>query len=329
MQKVSILVPLYGAERYIEECAGSLFAQSYTNCEYIFVNDASVDLGLERLRVTIAEYPHLAGRIQVIDLPTNGGVAAARNRALDAASGDYILFVDADDWVDSEIVERLISKRLECDADICNAWCESVDQKENRVVTPMGWLGSPMRHLKAVLGQSHLVSNHVRGMLIRRSLFEDHNLRFTPGVDFGEDYSLLPQLLYYSKRLATLRAPLYFYRTENEGSYMNNISERHILNYVEAERIVSNFVESLPQSRNLQYWLMLGRLNIKKWIFRRGVKPSRYDKLLFGVESPRITNPLLWLYNRALDGECRGLILLLSVVVNLRLFIRTLLFKRA
>ncbi len=328
MSKISILVPVYGAERYIDECARSLFAQSYTNCEFIFVNDASTDRSLERLRITAAEFPHLAAHIKIINLPHNQGVAQARNIALDAATGEYILFVDSDDWVDCEIVEKLLLRALETDASICNAWCESVDNNNCRQVTPMGWLSTPTRHIKAVLGQSHIVANHLRGMLIRREIFSAHNLRFTKGSDFGEDYSLLPQLLYYSKVLTTLTEPLYFYRTQNEGSYMNNIASRHILSYIEAQRIVANFIESLPNSSKFRYSLMLGKVNIKKWIFRRGVEAKQYDALLWGVDNPKINNIFLRLYNRVLDEKNKTLILLFSIIANLRLYLTALLSRR-
>ncbi len=328
MAKVSILVPIYGAELYIEECARSLFEQSYPKCEFIFVNDASPDRSIERLNSLAAQYPHLSERIKIVDHKQNGGVAAARNSAIEAATGEYILFVDADDWVDVEIVEKLLLAAIESSADICNAWCESVDSELRREITPMGWLTPPLSHLKAVLSQSHIVPNHLRGMLLRRSLFESHNLRFTPRVDFGEDYSLLPQLLYHSKRLSTLREPLYYYRTENSGSYMNNIGERHTLNYIEAEQIVSRFVASLPESRSLQGDILLGKINIKKWIFRRGDSAQRYDALIFGGAKPQIKNPILRLYNGAINRGDKSLILLLSVLVNLPLYIRTFFIRR-
>ncbi len=323
MNKVSILVPLYGAEHYIVKCARHIFSQSYANCEFIFVDDASTDRSLEMLKVTAAEFPHVASKLKIIELPINGGVAEARNQAIDAATGEYILFVDADDWVDTEIVERLAIKTIEEDADICNAWCESVmaDNSRQREATP--WLKGRRAHIKAVIGQSHIVPNHLRGMLIRRSLFTDNNLRFTPRVDFGEDYSLLPQLLYHAKHLATLPEYLYYYRVENQGSYMNNIAERHIKNYVEAQRIVSRFVLSLPDAHHYRRAVILGRVNIKKWIFKRGDDPKLYHNELFGSELIRpLKHPRLWIYDKIIDTKSLILITMFSVEVNLWLFVR-------
>ncbi len=322
MYKVSILVPFYGVELYIEKCARSLLEQSYHNCEFVFVNDASKDRSLERLKECLAHFPQRASQIKIVDLEVNGGVAAARNAALDNATGDYYLFVDADDWVDSEIVERLVLRAVESDAEICNAWCASVGANGEYTTTPMRWLSSPQKHLKAVLGQSHLVHNHVRGMLFRSSLFEDNKLRFTPGVDFGEDYSLLPQLIYHAKKLSTLPFYLYFYRIENEASYMNTIGERHILSYIAASKIVKEFVESLPDATRYISALELGQLNIKKWIFRRKVEPQQYDELIFGELPPKIESPLLRLYNRAINGGNSMVVTVMSIVVNLPLLFK-------
>ncbi|MFI3332533.1 MAG: glycosyltransferase family A protein [Rikenellaceae bacterium] len=324
MYKVSILVPLYGVELYIEKCARSLMEQSYENCEFVFINDASKDRSLERLKECLAHFPQRASQIKIVDLEVNGGVAAARNAALDNATGEYCLFVDADDWVDSEIVERLLLHTIECDADICNAWCASVGANGEYTTTPMRWLSSPEKHLKAILGQSHLVHNHVRGVLFRRSLFEENKLRFTPGVDFGEDYSLLPKLLYYSKRLTTLPFYLYFYRIENEGSYMNNIGERQIQQYIAASKIVKDFVESLPTASLYRRSLEVGQLNIKKWIFKRKADPKPYDELIFGELPPKIESPLLRLYNRAINGGNPMVVTMMSVVVNLPIYLQRL-----
>ncbi len=257
----------------------------------------------------------------------NGGVAAARNAALDAATGDYVLFVDADDWVDESLVECLMLRTQECDAQICNAWCESVDSKNHRWPTPERWLKDKRSHIKAIVGQSHIVPNHIRGMLFSRSLFEKQQLRFTPSVNFGEDYSLLPQLLYAAKEIATLPKYLYFYRIENSGSYMNNIGVRHIEEYVAAQKIVSHFIDSLPDATHYQRAKELGRVNIKKWIFKRGKNPKEFDKALFDGGSPKIKSPLLSFYNYVIDGGNPTLIKILSVVVNAPLYLRTMLRK--
>ncbi len=324
---VSILVPLYNVESYIEKCATSLFEQSYANCQYIFVNDATPDRSVETLQSTLANYPHRLDQTIIVTHPTNQGVATARNTALDTATGDYIIFVDSDDWVEHTLVEKLVDIATENRADITNAYCASVyrDGSFKSVKTP--WLPTSTQHLKAVIAQSHIVQNHVRGMLIRRSLFEDYSLRFTPKVDFGEDYSLLPQLIYYANHLDSLTEYLYLYRVENDSSYMNNITPKHARSYLKANRIVFNFVKSLPDAEQFNDSLTLGRLNIMKWIVWRGFPLDDYTDQIAGIDD-KIESPMLRLYLKSLNLRNRFAIKSMSIVVNLPLYIWVAIVKK-
>ncbi len=319
--KVSILVPLYNVERYISKCAFSLFAQSYENCEFIFVDDASLDKSVEKLMGVVRNFESRHDQIKILHHVKNRGVATARNTALDAASGDYILFVDSDDWIDESLLERLVERARRTDADLCNVWCRNVMSNGAEEFTPTVWIGDSRTHFRALLGQSHLAQNIVRGVLIRRSLFEDNKLRFTPSVDFAEDYSLLPQILYYANRLSSLGEYLYSYRAENVSSYMNTIGERHIASYIAANKIVERFVASLPDAKEYRKEIVLGRLNIKKWIFKRGYVASRYDKQIF-TSGVGTINPLLRLYNAAINLRFAPLVKLMSIIVNFPTYIK-------
>ncbi len=318
--KVSILVPIYNVEDYIEKCAKSLFEQNYTNCQFIFVDDASPDGSIAKLEALIERFPERETKI--VRHTSNQGVATARNTALDNATGDYVIFIDSDDWVDDTLIERLVDLAMAHKADITNAFCASAysDGTIKGVETP--WFETPTKHLEALIAQSHIVQNHVRGMLFRRALFEDNHLRFTPGVDFGEDYSLLPQLVYHSKSLASLTDYLYFYRMENEGSYMNNITPKRTLSYLKANDIVYRFILSLPEAEHFTTALVLGRLNIMKWIRWRGLPLESYLGSIAGAEL-HFYSPLLKLYEWALLGDHRVAIKLLGIINNLPVFITT------
>ena len=110
---ISIIVPVYNVERYLDECLDSLLEQTHRNIEIICVNDGSTDSSLRILERRASE----DGRIRVIS-QENAGVAHSRNIALDAAQGDYVLFVDSDDYIDVRTCELLLSNAHETDADI-------------------------------------------------------------------------------------------------------------------------------------------------------------------------------------------------------------------
>ena len=104
MLKISILTPVYGVEKYIEQCARSLFEQSYAPIEYIFVDDCTPDKSIGILQSLLKEYPERAQQVRIIHHDRNRGVGAARQTALMAATGDYLLFADSDDMLPEDAV---------------------------------------------------------------------------------------------------------------------------------------------------------------------------------------------------------------------------------
>ncbi|MBQ1779984.1 MAG: glycosyltransferase family 2 protein, partial [Bacteroidales bacterium] len=118
MYQVSILVPIYEVEKYIERCARSLFEQTYDNLEYIFVDDCSPDKSMEILEQVMEDYPNRKKQVRIIRHEHNRGLAAARNTALDAATSPFITHVDSDDYLSLDAIHLLVNKQVETDADI-------------------------------------------------------------------------------------------------------------------------------------------------------------------------------------------------------------------
>ncbi|MEG0697951.1 MAG: glycosyltransferase [Algoriella sp.] len=120
--KVSILVPIYKVENFIECCATSLFEQNFEHIEYIFVNDKSPDRSIELLKGVIEKYPHRKANVKIIDHQENKGLAGARNTGVENATGEYILHVDSDDYLDLNAIDLLYTKAVETNSDIvtCN-----------------------------------------------------------------------------------------------------------------------------------------------------------------------------------------------------------------
>lgn len=114
----SIIAPIYGVERYIVNCADSLLGQTYDNIQFIFVNDGTKDASIELLSKLIdKKYGALKDRIVIVN-KLNGGLPAARRTGMEYATGDYILHVDSDDWVETDMVEKIAAKAVETDSDV-------------------------------------------------------------------------------------------------------------------------------------------------------------------------------------------------------------------
>ena len=106
--KVSILVPIYNVELYIKRCIISLFEQTYNDIEFIFVNDCTKDKSIEILNSTLQQYPQRWEQVKIISHKTNKGLAAARTTALQNATGDYVMHVDSDDFLNLDAVEKCV-----------------------------------------------------------------------------------------------------------------------------------------------------------------------------------------------------------------------------
>jgi glycosyltransferase involved in cell wall biosynthesis len=120
MQRPSftIVVPVYGVEKYIRQCAESVLGQSYDAIQFIFVNDGTKDNSMRILGELIEEkFQHLKERILIIN-KENEGLPAARRDGVERATGDYVLHVDSDDWIELDTVERIAQKAMESDSDI-------------------------------------------------------------------------------------------------------------------------------------------------------------------------------------------------------------------
>ena len=102
--KVSILVPIYNVENYIGKCLDSIFIQSYTNVEYVFVDDCSTDNSLQVLKSKLTEYSIHSDKYIILCHTENQGIAQTRIDLLSEAKGDYIQFIDSDDWIEKDMI---------------------------------------------------------------------------------------------------------------------------------------------------------------------------------------------------------------------------------
>ena len=200
---VSILVPIYGVEQYIEHCAVCLFEQTYSNIEYIFIDDCTQDNSIGILLNIILHYPSREQNIKIIHHEKNKGLAGARNTAVAAASGDFVLHVDSDDYIEKNCVELLVAKQMETSADIVSSgiMCHK-GVKEFQWMTPND--SSHDYSLKLI---KRIVPVNIWGRLIRRRLYTDNNLYLNEGINMGEDYQIIPRLVYYANIIDVVDKP--------------------------------------------------------------------------------------------------------------------------
>ena len=273
--KVSIAVPIYGVENYIERCAKSLFEQTYINIEYIFVDDCSPDKSMDVLKKIIDRYPERAPFVKIVKHKKNLGLAAARNTGVNFATGQFIIHVDSDDWVEPELVQLCINKARKTGAEIIlyGIIHEYSNKKRIDLKTSINAnLLSPAEYLSQIITQK--LSNSVWGKMYSMDLYKKNNVKALENVNYAEDYSVLPLLVYYANRLAGLEDILYHYNCSNETSFTHTFNLKHLQNKLEAY----NFIKHFFLSKGLyEEEFIIELLQIYAWARRRSIV-SRIDR---------------------------------------------------
>ena len=208
--KFSVIVPVYNVEQYLGQCLESLQAQNYGDYEVICVNDGSTDSS----RDILAEWEARLPQMRVIDRE-NGGLSAARNTGLEAATGDYVVFVDSDDWVEPNFLECLNSSLITHHSSltpldmVCFA-CQRTDNEATDTLTEetaTGWEYYNRHALEARVVPFVCVWQRC----YRRQFLEDNNLRFLEGI-LHEDNEFTPRACLKAKAVKVILDVLYNYR---------------------------------------------------------------------------------------------------------------------
>ena len=205
---ISVIIPVYGVENYISQCLDSIINQSYQNLEIIVINDGTKDRSAEIAK----EYARKDSRIRVYDYE-NAGVSVARNRGLDLAKGDYISFVDSDDWLNSDFYKKLADALETNDADI--AKCSIV---ETDTVTEKNICFQKSKAKEAdfdlYFGKVGILWIVVWNALYKREIVTD--VRYPAGVNFEDNYGS-GMYIFKAKKVIELKDALYYYRYNTSG----------------------------------------------------------------------------------------------------------------
>ena len=197
--KISVLVPIYGVEKYIARCAESLFGQTYADLEFVFVDDCTPDHSIDVLRSVMARYPARQAQVRIIHNEKNSGIGAVRQKLIDSCTGDCLTFVDSDDYMPLDAISLLAAGMERSGADMVDGGWQRVTRDGISAVNKPYQGGDERRYLSLLLCQN-MVSNRMWGRLYRRRLFTDNGIRLVPGIDFCEDFSVMTRLMFYARR---------------------------------------------------------------------------------------------------------------------------------
>lgn len=233
---ISIIIPVYNVQEYLKECLDSVVNQTIQSKEIIIINDGSTDKSLE----IIEDYKNKYSFINVIN-QENKGISATRNIGVSVATGEYIAFVDSDDFIEKDMFEQMynVAKKENSDVVICNykiynEQAETVEMKE----------ADSTENIDNIEGLRRFLLNDIKAYLwnkiYKRELFNKYNIQF-PDFILCEDTPVVFSLFAKSNKITLLDSSLYYYR-QRQVSLTKNFSIRAIENILAGCNIMSDYI---------------------------------------------------------------------------------------
>ncbi|MCH5268708.1 MAG: glycosyltransferase family 2 protein [Lachnospiraceae bacterium] len=252
MAKVSVLVPVYNVADYLEQCLDSIIDQTFEDIEIICVNDGSTDSSPDILQ----QYCVKDSRIVVVN-KENGGLPSARNAGIDAATGEYLSFVDADDYIEPDMIEKLYSaaKRTKAEIVICGA---NIFPETPRASDWLYQTLSPKDAYYEECDEELLFENpasrpFVWRIFVSKDLIDRNNLRLNESIHIGEDNAFQFRIYPKAKGIAMISDKLYNYRWYRENSLMNSVVYKNVEKKCVAHiKMVLHVVEEWEKSGDIK-----------------------------------------------------------------------------
>lgn len=245
IRRTSVIVPVYNAEKYLHRCVDSILVQSFTDFELLLINDGSKDNSGK----ICDEYAAKDSRIRVFH-KENGGVSSARNLGLDNAKGDYIMFVDSDDYMFPQMCEHMVTTIESKNADLVVCGTTESGGGYWRPVADKDYTLIQLKDNFVELLHSELLSPPWNKIFKRAIIGEE---RFLEGVSFGED--LIFNLRYIEKcdKISFIRESPFFHEKDNVNSLVVKFNRNRLIDIEKVWTIITQFVPCKPSLYNKYY----------------------------------------------------------------------------
>ena len=254
---ISVIVPLYNTEKYIRQCLLSIINQDYGNIEIVVINDGSTDNSLQIVQELANNY-HDSLHVYTTQ---NSGVSAARNLGIKMSHGEYILFVDADDYLDKDCISYCYDLILNNQSDMAiipmpNKFHESSSKIVKKSYSFPTDVISGEESISRMLYYKIVISSW--GKLFSKKIINKHKLSFNTKLAYGEGFLFTIQYLNRIKKVAIGYKPVYNYRLSNSGSAMTNYKTRLVKDSLASQKLIQaeliNHKNNLQHALNYAYW---------------------------------------------------------------------------
>lgn len=234
---ISIVIPVYNVEKYLPRCVESILNQTYENWEAVFVNDGSKDNSLGILR----EYQNEDKRIKIID-KKNEGSGIARNTGMEQSKGEYLAFLDSDDWYEKDFLEKLYNNLKENNSDVsmCNPRMTYDDIQKNKNINVYHFGSIELnKNPEKILGI--LAMPVIWNKLYKKEIIVKNDIQF-PNYSFCEDVEFLYKVFLYVKRVSKVEEYLYNYY-QRDNSETKKIKEQSIEQVYKVIENIENYIK--------------------------------------------------------------------------------------
>lgn len=281
MCSLTYIIPIYNVSSYIKKSARSLLEQSYSNIEYIFINDCSSDDSEIKLHQIIEEFPERCDKIKVITNEQNLGSATTRNIGLDMARGEYVMFADSDDWISCDYVESMLHQ-IEVGRDdivYCD-YFESYDSNEKLIRQNYGI--DNIECIRSMLGGG--MHGSTCNKIYRRSFLLKSKQRFVERADLFEDVSWNIRLFACTTRVSYIPKAFYHYIQYNSNSIIKSMASSkkkwsRAMQRIENVRVACDYLTALgfeeKLGKEMKEWKLMAKndlinetdiSSLQKWV---------------------------------------------------------------
>ena len=325
MHKVSVIIPIYNVAEYLPKCLDSVVNQTYKNLEIICVNDCSPD-NCDKI---LQDYAAKDERIKIINRETNGGLSAARNSGMEVATGEYIYFIDSDDWIDNDYIEQMVQAATNNNAEVVlntNILLHKADKKPWQHMPQYTMNFAEDQFLDAQSCILNIIWN-TWAYLWKKSFLDRINAKFPEGYII-EDMYFQATTLVYLNQLYIIRNSAYHY-IQRSSSIMGSISSNSLIAIIKIMNkiydyysshnlidkinvcLISNMLFPNSNSDKLKHCLLLKDYFAKIYIFVRN------NQNLYSKTALRLFEDVLYHFPKALQTDYTKLALLEKLRKNI------------
>lgn len=231
MPKVSVIVPVYRVENYIERCARTLFCQTLDDIEYIFIDDCSPDRSMEILKNTLSDYPNRLSQVRFIRMEKNVGTAVVRKVGIEAATGEYYIHCDSDDWIENTMYEKLYCTAVSGQYDMVLSGFYLTDGQE--IMSKETYLSAKEELLSQEIVSDRIANYHWNKLIARK--MREYIIEW-PKDNKCEDGVIIPQVAINCRKIGIVHEALYYYfnqRVDNMSSIFSLDKAKQLINNIQ------------------------------------------------------------------------------------------------